>query len=59
MSCHCQQEMPMFPHDATVAMAYIPWQQLQEVYEPELALSRGILFPELDKPFKGGVRCRG
>lgn len=52
-----EKSMPMFPSDATVAMAYVPWQTLQEVYEPEVAFSRATLFPELDKPFTGGV-CR-
>ena len=52
-----EKSMPMFPADATVAMAYVPWQTLQEVYEPEVAFSRGTLFPELDKPFMGGA-CR-
>ncbi len=55
----CPCVMAKFPGDATVAMAYVPWHQLQEVYEPELALERGTLFPELDKPFRGGVMCRG
>ena len=36
-----------------VAMAYVRWQKLDEMYPPELALSRGTLFPELDKPFCG------
>ncbi len=36
-----------------VAMAYVRWQKLEEMYEPEKALCRGTLFPELDKPFCG------
>ena len=59
MNSNCPCEMTMFPQDATVAMAYVPWQTLQEVYEPVMALERGTLFPELDKPFKGGVKCYG
>lgn len=51
--------MTMFPADATVAMAYVPWQTLQEVYDPEVAYCRAILFPELDKPFMGGVCKNG
>lgn len=34
-------------------MAYVPWQCLDGTYSPELALTRGTLFPELDKPFQG------
>ncbi len=38
-------------------MAYVPWQELQAVYEPESALHCGTLFPELAKPFmRGGCR---
>lgn len=51
--------MDMFPADATVAMAYVPWQTLLEVYEPEVAFSRATLFPELDKPFMAGVCKNG
>ena len=41
-----------------LAMAYVRWQRLDEqklaeLYPPELALSRGTLFPDLDKPFCG------
>ena len=34
-------------------MAYVPLQCLDGTYAPELALARGTLFPELDKPFQG------
>lgn len=50
--------MQPIPTDAVVAMAYVPWQQLEEVYEPENALRNGTIFPELNKPFlMGGKRC--
>jgi hypothetical protein len=41
-----------------LAMAYVPWQQWQNIYEPCRALERGTIFEELDKPFlgKGGRR---
>ena len=39
--------------DMTVAMAYVPWQNFGEVYEPDKALRIGTVFPELNKPFKG------
>ena len=40
-----------------VAMAYVPWQYWNEIYDYDKALCRGTLFPELDKPFlKGGCR---
>ena len=36
-----------------LAMAYVPVQQLGEMYEPCAALIAGTLFPDLDKPFCG------
>lgn len=45
--------LPPFPKDATVTMAYVPFQQNIDPYEPETALSNGTLFEQLDKPFKG------
>lgn len=41
-----------------VTMAYVPWQELRTVYEPEKGLMTGTIFPELDKPFygRGGKR---
>ena len=36
-----------------LAMAYVRRQRLDKMYEPEMALIRGTLFPELDKPFCG------
>ena len=37
------------------AMAYVPYQCWgnTKVYEPAVALERGTIFPELDKPFIG------
>lgn len=45
------------PIDATVTMAYVPYQLDTNVYCPEVALQNGTLFPILDKPFFGG-RCK-
>ena len=42
-----------FPDDAALAIAYVRWQELCQVYEPEEALKNGTLFPALDKPFYG------
>ena len=40
-----------------LAMAYVPWQHMENVYENlEEALCVGTLFPELNKPFQGR-RC--
>lgn len=42
-----------FPENPALAIAYVRWQELANVFEPEEALKRGTLFPELDKPFYG------
>ena len=47
-----------FPAQAAHAIAYVRWQELEEIYEPETALKQGTLFPCLDKPFYGRrARC--
>lgn len=40
-----------------IAMAYVPWQNLSSIYEPDKALQAGTIFPELNKPF-GGRRIK-
>lgn len=37
-----------------LAMAYVPWQQWDNVYDLPKAFRQGTIFPVLDKPF-----CRG
>ena len=42
-----------------VAMAYVPWQQNCNMYENlDEAFRVGTIFPVLNKPFKGGEKCR-
>ncbi len=36
-----------------LAMAYVPKQSWGELYSADTGLSRGTIFPELDKPFLG------
>ncbi|MBQ8028984.1 MAG: spore coat associated protein CotJA [Clostridia bacterium] len=38
-------------------MAYVPFQESNDVYSCEKALVRGTIFPVLDKPFLAGC-CR-
>lgn len=42
-----------------LAMAYIPMQRFEQVYDLSMALMHGTLFPDLCKPFcgKGGGQC--
>ena len=45
--------------DLRLAMAYVKRQQFKNVYEPQIALKKGTIFPELDLPFygrKGGMK---
>ncbi len=42
---------PLFPPGTPLAMAYVPMQKLENIYEPVHALKRGTLYPELDKPW--------
>lgn len=37
----------------SLAMAYVPSQTWEDLYETSLALERGTLFAQLDKPFIG------
>lgn len=47
-----------FPADASVTMAYIPYQLDRNAYTPEQALMYGTLFVTLNKPFLGWERKR-
>ncbi|MCM1258737.1 MAG: spore coat associated protein CotJA [Roseburia sp.] len=55
--------MPYMPQNCpgqVLAMAYVPMQSFQALYEPCEALENGTIFSELNKPFlgwKGGCRC--
>ena len=46
-------EIPVMPAMQVLAMAYVPKQKWYESYSDDVALARGTLFPELDKPFIG------
>ena len=45
--------LPRMPAIMPIAAAYVPMQELETVYSPEEALTRGTLFPALDLPFRG------
>ena len=45
--------MSAFPAETPVGMAYVPFQQWKNVYESSVALDRGTIFEDLDKPFLG------
>lgn len=57
----CYEQMPDSTSCASgqeLAMAYVPWQQFRELYEPDQALRYGTMFQELHKPFHGGMGGR-
>lgn len=45
-----------FPEDASVTMAYVPYQLDRTSYTPSEALNNGSFFTALNKPFLGGER---
>lgn len=47
-TCGCDGWLPV--------LAFVPVQDLNEVFEPECGFSKGTIFPELEKPFMTG-RC--
>ena len=48
----CGKDTPV--EKMPIAMAYVPWQDWEELYEIEKAFECGTIFPCLDKPFVGG-----
>lgn len=59
-TCHDSDSSCMNLHDMAIAMAYVPWQHFNSMYELPMALQVGTIFPELNKPFrgsKGGMKC--
>ncbi|MBP5223842.1 MAG: spore coat associated protein CotJA [Lachnospiraceae bacterium] len=48
---------PSKKEDYVVAMAYVPWQKFDRIYDDlDKAFRFGTIFPELNKPFTGR-RC--
>lgn len=50
-------ERTALPEVMTTTMAYIPFQLDLSHYEPAEAFSKGTLFSDLYKPFKGRCTC--
>ena len=62
-SC-CARSMDMMPQQnndkcnvprakCSLAMAYVPWQKWEKMYDDETALTMGTAFPSLNLPFCG------
>ena len=43
-----------FPQHISLAMAYVPYQPFENLYDGDMALERGTFFKALDMPFMGG-----
>lgn len=41
-----------------IAMAYVPWQEWQNIFEVEKGFRCGTIFEELNKPFRGIGGCQ-
>ena len=52
-SDECPMPASRFPKETPLAMAYVPYQFWEKPYDSDTALSRGTIFPPLDKPFIG------
>lgn len=48
-----QHSKAPFPEDPALAIAYVRWQELANLYEPEDGYAHGTIFQDLDKPFYG------
>ncbi len=57
-SKECSMPVGEFPSKTPIGMAYVPFQQWEKPYDREAALSRGTIFPALDKPFIGEEAVR-
>ncbi len=53
IKCYEKSSLPCNP---VLAMAYVPFQQWNQVYTAEKGLCTGTIFPCLDLPFVGCVR---
>lgn len=52
-NCRRDSSMSAFPAETPIGMAYVPYQKWKNVYEANVALERGTIFEDLDKPFLG------
>lgn len=46
-----RQEVSGFDDAMPLAIAYVPWQKWQKIYDPQVGLHRGTIFEELDLPY--------
>ncbi len=46
-----QYKIPVMGSEFELAVAYVPYQVFQKVYEPMKGLMKGTIFPELCRPY--------
>lgn len=57
-SMNCPMPEGKFPAETPIGMAYVPFQTWEKPYDMMAGLSRGTIFPSLDKPFIGEEALR-
>lgn len=55
-ACPCQREQDVL-FDLPIAMAYVPWQKWEKIYDIQKGFQQGTIFEKLDKPFRGKGGC--
>ncbi|MGN0624545.1 MAG: spore coat associated protein CotJA [Oscillospiraceae bacterium] len=58
MGKNCPMPQGEFPAETPLAMAYVAFQSWEKPYDSDAGLSRGTVFPSLDKPFIGEEAVR-
>ena len=56
--CVVEKERNDVFYGMPLAMAYVPWQKWQNIYDAEKGFCRGTIFQELDLPFFGVGGCQ-
>ena len=50
-SCGFDEEYNVFPENPMLGQSYVPIQQMNQVFKPEVGLNNGTIFPELVSPY--------
>jgi hypothetical protein len=49
--CPPHEELPVCPKDPQLANSYVPFQYIEDIFDPMSALCSGTAFPELVRPY--------
>lgn len=50
-ACGFDEDFNGFPENPMYAQSYVPIQQMNQVFRPEVGLKKGTIFPELVSPY--------